>query len=166
MLISIALSELTLCHAFATVNQVQHLQPPACHRWKICFNRSSICISNWGPRVPQAPHLLWKICPHLPQKPSMWPSQTPSFIDGLKAESVVTADRFLFFSRLDWAISKCYQTSSLSISSSIFCSTFLVCAALNNSGAETLLYERHYFVVLSCCSSLIIDKEGKKYGSD
>lgn len=29
MLISIALSEPTLCHAFATMNQVQHLQAPA-----------------------------------------------------------------------------------------------------------------------------------------
>lgn len=40
MLISIALSELTLCHAFATMNQVQHLQPPGCHHWKICLKWS------------------------------------------------------------------------------------------------------------------------------
>lgn len=40
MLISIALSEPTLCHAFATMNQVQHLQPPGCHHEKICHRRS------------------------------------------------------------------------------------------------------------------------------
>lgn len=40
MLISIALSEPTLCHAFATMNQVQHLQPPGCHHRKICHRWS------------------------------------------------------------------------------------------------------------------------------
>lgn len=59
MLISIALSALTLYHAFATVNQVQHLQPSSpVTAERFASIEALFAYQTEELRVPRALHLL------------------------------------------------------------------------------------------------------------
>lgn len=148
---------------------------PACHRWKICFNRSRICISNWGARVPRALHLLWKICPHLLQNHQCDRRKTPHLVVAWRRNLRWQRSDFSFLlsTLLGEAISsRCQQTSSLSsrldyrTSSNIFCSTFCGCGVLNNSEVESLLYRTQYFVFTPVvCRYQLLTKAVKNMGA-